>query len=90
MKGADMDKVLSARIDESVLRRIELLARELGTTKKAVIENAIRLYADRLETERQIDVLDRTWGAWQREETPEETVERSRFAFRRSMRRRHL
>jgi predicted transcriptional regulator len=38
-----MDKILSARIDEAVIRQIALLARELNTTKKAVIESAVKL-----------------------------------------------
>lgn len=41
-----MDKVLSARVDETVIRQIGLLARELKTTKKAIIESAIRLYSE--------------------------------------------
>ncbi|MEA2040697.1 MAG: ribbon-helix-helix protein, CopG family [Thermodesulfobacteriota bacterium] len=44
-----MDKVLSARVDESVLSRISVLARELHTTKKQVIEGAINLYAEKVK-----------------------------------------
>ena len=80
-----MDKILSARVDEAVLQRIGLLAEQLKTTKKAVIEGAIRLCAEKLEGEGADDVLDATFGCWHREEAPEETVEQAREAFRASM-----
>jgi predicted DNA-binding protein len=78
-----MDKVLSARVSESVLRRLGVLSRKLGVTKKAVIEQAIEMYADRVEHDS--DPLDQTHGVWQRDEDPSETVDRARDAFRRSM-----
>lgn len=81
-----MDKVLSARVDESVLRRLGALSRRLGVTKKAVIERAIEMYAEQVE--QGLDPLDATLGAWQRDEKPAETVDRAREAFRRPMQRR--
>ena len=44
-----MDKILSARVDESVIQRIGSLARQLNTTKKKIIEGAITLYAEKIE-----------------------------------------
>ena len=82
-----MDKILSARVDESILRRIGLMAEQMKTSKKTVIENAILLYAEQVETEASIDILDRTLGAWDREESPEETFEKSRTTFHTSMER---
>jgi hypothetical protein len=82
-----MDKILSARVDEAVLRRIGMLAQRLGTSKKAVIEAAIREYAERIEPEHGIDVLAETHGAWKRGEPPARTAQRARQAFRDSMRR---
>ena len=46
-----MDKILSARVDESVIQRIGSLARQLNTTKKKIIEGAIILYAEKIEKE---------------------------------------
>lgn len=80
-----MDKVLSARVDEAVILRIGALAQQLGTTKKAVIERAVQSLAERVEAERNTGVLEQTLGAWQRDESPDETVERTREAFRDSM-----
>lgn len=84
-----MDKVFSARIDESTVGRIDLLARELHTTKKHVIEQAITEYFDRVREERGVDMFDDTFGAWKRKESAEATVRRSRKAFRESMTRHH-
>ena len=84
-----MDKILSARVDESILVRIGVLARLLGKSKKAVIEAAIQHYAETIEQEESIDVLEQTLGVWKRSESPDETVESARQAFRSSMRRRH-
>ena len=80
-----MDKVLSARVDESVVSKIAVLARELHTTKKRIIEGAIALFAEKVEADHKVDLLDLTFGAWTRDETPESTVSRSRRAFSDSM-----
>ncbi len=82
-----MDKILSARVDEAVIQRIGALARQLGTTKKAIIETAIRSFAQRIEEENGMDVLEQTFGAWDRTESPKATVENARKAFRDSMHR---
>jgi len=52
-----MDKILSARIDESVMEQLGLLARELNTSKKAVIEAAIRLYSKQSGLEKKMRYL---------------------------------
>ena len=84
-----MDKILSARVDETVIREIGELARALHTTKKAVIEAAIRAYAQNSGRGRGPDVFERTSGAWQRDERPEETVESARREFRNAKERHH-
>lgn len=85
-----MDKILSARIDEAVIRQIGLLARELKTTKKAVIENAVRLYSEQSGLKKKIDVFEQTCGSWDRSESPEETTHQARSVFRKSMERHQL
>ena len=52
-----MDKILSARIDESVINQIGLLARELNTTKKTVIETAIKLYSEQSDLGKKLTYL---------------------------------
>ena len=85
-----MDKVLSARVDEAVIRQIGLLARELKTTKKAIIESAVRLYSEQSDLKKQLDVFEQTCGSWNRSESPDETVNQARSAFRKSMKRHQL
>ena len=84
-----MDKILSARVDESIIRRIGSLARLLNTSKKKIIEGAIKMYASKIEEENNQDIFDQTFGAWQREETPSETARKVREAFQQSMLRRY-
>jgi predicted transcriptional regulator len=47
-----MDKILSARVDESVIQQVGILARELNTSKKAIIEAAIKLYSEQTGLEK--------------------------------------
>jgi predicted transcriptional regulator len=82
-----MDKILSTRVDEAIIKQIGLLAQKLATTKKAIIENAVRDYFKKVETDQDVDILEKTFGAWQRTETPEETVRQIRNEFRKSMER---
>ena len=70
-----MDKIMSTRIDEAVIRHIDMLAKKLGTSKKAVLENAVRYYAEKIEAEQGFDVLTHTFGRWQRDESAAETVQ---------------
>ena len=82
-----MDKILSARVDESVFRRIGLLADELHKSKKAIIEDAILSYARKVGAHANVDPLERSFGAWQREESAEETVQETRSKVRQSLER---
>ncbi len=80
-----MDKIFSTRIDEGVISRISVLSRNLKLSKKAVVENAIRLYAEENEDKDNTSVLDQTFGVWKREDTAEGLTEKSRKTFRDSM-----
>jgi hypothetical protein len=85
--GGPMDKVISARVDETVAGRIGVLAHRLRLSKKKVIENAVELYATQVETEGKHDSLREAFGAWERKESAAETAETARKAFRKSMER---
>lgn len=82
-----MDKILSARVDEEVVQKINIIAHKLKTTKKSVIENAIQDYAEKIEKEEKIDLLELTLGAWKRDETPDETIKDIKNKFKQSMNR---
>ncbi len=82
-----MDKILSARVDESVVNHIGLLARRLRTSKKKIIESAIERYASQIEKEQDFDVFEHTCGAWHRKDSAANTVIKVRKAFRDSIKR---
>jgi predicted transcriptional regulator len=82
-----MDKILSARVDESVIHRITSLARRLNTSKKKIIENAIQMYAKEIDQRENQDVFELTNGAWQRKESGRQIVDKTRKTFRESMER---
>ena len=82
-----MDKILSARVDESVIKKIRTLALRLRMTKKAVIEAAVMAYSEKTEKGKGTDPLEQTLGAWKRAESPEETIGRGKSAFRTAMER---
>lgn len=84
-----MDKVFSARIDESCLEEMDRIAHHLRMTKKEFLEGAIRLRARELQAEYKTDVWKDTLGAWDRKEPPVRTVERGKRAFRKSLQRHH-
>ncbi len=83
-----MDKILSARIDEGVAALLDALSRKLGKSKKSILEEALRGYADQAGKGQPLDVLEETWGAWNRRETAGTTARKARKAFRTSLGRR--
>lgn len=84
-----VDKILSARVDEAVIQQVGILARELNTTKKAIIEAAIKHYSEQKGLEKKINIFDKTCGVWKRSETVQESVSKARSAFNESMKRHH-
>ncbi len=82
-----MDKIMSTRVDDSVIRNIGMLAKKLGTSKKSVIENAIQCYLEKIEAESGLDVFAHTFGSWQRDETADETVKKIKATVRKSQER---
>jgi hypothetical protein len=84
---AIMDKIMSTRIDEAVIRNIGMLAKRLGTSKKAVLENAVRCYVEKIEREQGFDVLTDTFGSWQRDKSAAETHQAIKDTMRKSQER---
>lgn len=82
-----MDKILSTRLDESIVHRITNLARKLNKSKKYVIETAVRMYAEKVEDELETDVFKQTFASWKREESAEQILTRARKEFNKSMQR---
>lgn len=82
-----MDKIMSTRMDEAVIRHIDMLATKLGTSKKAVLENAVRHYVEKIAAEQGFDVLTDTFGCWQRDKSAAETVQAIKDTMRKSQER---
>ena len=80
-----MDKVLSTRIDEEIAQTLDGLAVTLRTSKKRIVEDAIRLYSETVE--QKPDPLEQSFGAWRRTEAPDELHCQIRAAFEDSMHR---
>ena len=82
-----MDKLMSARVNEEVLIKIGGIARQLKISRKAVIENAIKSYAQQIDTGEELDIFKRTCGSWKRNEPVNETIQRIRSTMRQSQER---
>ncbi len=82
-----MDKILSARVDETVLNKISFLAQRLHLTKKKVIEGAVQLYAQRVESAGDMNIFTQTSGTWKRSESIDQTVSHAKKAFKKPMER---
>lgn len=83
-----MDRILSARIDESVVNMISFLAQQLHVSKKKVIEGAVQMYAQKMKSSGEMSVFQQTSGAWKRKEAIDKTVHEVKRAFGNAMERR--
>ena len=79
-----MDKIMSTRMDEAVIRHIDMLAKKLGTSKKAVLENAVHCYAEKIKSEEGFDALTETFGSWKRDQSAEDTVQAIKDTMKKS------
>ena len=84
-----MERIISARVDESVAVLIGTLAQRLHTSKKRVIEEAMKAYSGAVGVHADDALLDSTAGCWCRKEAPEVTVAHARKAFNAAYRRHH-
>jgi hypothetical protein len=82
-----MHKIFSTRLDEDLVRQIDRFVRERSITKKSLIEKAVRAYLEQMGEKLGHDIVDRSFGAWRREETAQETWSRAREAFNRGFER---
>lgn len=77
-----MDKVFSTRLDEKLIRIINILAVKKSMSKKTIIEQALRKYIQDIDDELDNDIINRTFGSWQRDETPDQTIANAKQAFK--------
>lgn len=84
-----MQKIMSARVDESVVALVDRIAREKKMSKREILEEAIKNFWEKVSIEKEVDSFQASFGAWERDESAEETVRKSRDAFNQSMQRHH-
>jgi hypothetical protein len=84
-----MDKIFSARLEESALQEMDRVTRLLKLTKKKFLEEAIHARAEALQASYGGDVWEDTRGAWKRKESPAKTVEKARIMIEASYHRHH-
>lgn len=77
-----MDKVFSTRLDEDLIRQINIIAVKKSVSKKKLIEQALRAYLKKVVESVEHEIIDRSFAVWKRNETPEQTISRSRQTFR--------
>ncbi|MFH0730569.1 MAG: hypothetical protein V2B19_30020 [Pseudomonadota bacterium] len=82
-----MDKIISTRMNERVIQSIGILAKKLGTSKKAVLENAVKCFAEKIAAEADLDILAQTLGSWQRDESASDTVQEIKATMAKSQER---
>ena len=85
-----MERIMSTRIDESVIVLIDRIAREQKMSKKKIIEAAIENFWQKIHGKKEIDIFQESFGSWERDEPAADTVRRSRQAFNQSMKRHHV
>lgn len=84
-----MQQDVSTRIDKELYNRIAHLAKAKKIAEKDLIEEALRKYLDAdAELNRKRRILRSSFGAWQREESAEETRSLIRSKFNESFERR--
>ncbi|MGA2261014.1 MAG: ribbon-helix-helix protein, CopG family [Acidobacteriota bacterium] len=84
-----MDKVFSARLDETAIDELSRCARQLGLSKKQFLEEAIHLRAGQAGAAAGPDVWAETAGAWKRGEPVAATIRKARNEFRSTFLRHH-
>lgn len=82
-----MDKIMSTRMDESVIQSIGVLARKLNISKKAVLENAVKCFSEKVAAEKDLDILAQTLGSWLRDESAPDTIKAVKATMRKSQQR---
>ena len=84
-----MDKIISTRLDESVVYLINKMAHKLHISKKSFLENAVRKFVSHVDKTDSVDIFKETCGLWRRKESSRDTTNKIRNAFEKSMKRYH-
>ena len=73
-----MDKVMSTRLNESIISLLDALSKMYHLPKKRILEEAIEDYARKKDIENNLDIFAMSSGAWKRDMKPDESIYRFR------------
>lgn len=73
-----MDQVFSTRLDKELIKKMNRFIQNRSITKKSFVEKAIRSLLNGKENEEELAIIDRSFGAWKRDETASETWAKGR------------
>ncbi len=82
-----MDKVFSTRLDENLIKKVDRFIKARSITKKSLVEKSLRTFLKEAESNIDRGIIDKSFGAWKRDETINETWRRGRSAFNRGYKR---
>ena len=67
-----------AIVDKEIIDKI---AKKKNISKKKIIENAVFLFWDKINSEKDNNIFENSFGSWTREDSIKDTVKKSRQAF---------
>ena len=76
-----MDRVFSTRMDENLVKKVNRMAKQKSISKKALIEDALQAYLKESGSNIELDIIERSFGAWKRDEAFEQTWTNGRKTF---------
>jgi len=82
-----MDKVFLTRLDENLICQINIFVKEKSISKKSLVETAIKNYFKQAGSNMDYDILERSFGIWQRNESAYNTWADDRETFNKAFRR---
>jgi len=82
-----MDKVFSTRLDESLIKQINIFVKDKSMSKKSLVETALKNYFEQAGLKMEYDIIERSFGIWQRSESVDNTWSQARETFNKGFRR---
>ena len=72
-----MEKIFSTRLDGKLIHQTNVIAAKKAISKKRLVEEGLNLYFEGTGDKVGHDILEASFGAWERDEAPQETLERA-------------
>jgi hypothetical protein len=82
-----MDKVFSTRLDERLINQINIFVKDKSISKKRLVEMALKNYFEQAGSKIEYDIIERSFGLWERNEKANNTWSHARKTFNEGFRR---